>query len=99
MTSLGIWNLPLMDSKSLPSKKYSSERAWNGVTDEDEEAHKDERLREEGVEHLGSLEGTEDLKEEDGFAGVISKMKLLLEEELDSDSPTLASISLSPIST
>ena len=53
----------------------------------------------EGVEDLGSLEGTEGLKEEDGFTGVISKIESLLEEELDSDSLTLVSISLSPIST
>ena len=53
----------------------------------------------EGVEDLGSLEGTEGLKEEDGFTRVISKIESLLEEELDSDSLTLVSISLSPIST
>ena len=85
-----------MDSKSLPSKKYSSERAWNGVIDVDEEAHKEEWVREEGVKDLRSLEGTEGLKEEDGFAGVISKTESL-QEELDSVSLTLASISLSPI--
>ena len=77
-----------MDSKSLPSKKYSSERAWNGVIDVDEEAHKEEWVREEGVKDLRSLEGTEGLKEEDGFTRVISKTESLLEEELDSDSLT-----------
>ena len=75
-----------MDSKS--SKTHSSERAWNGVIDEDEEALKEERLREEEVEDLGSLEGTEGLKQEDGFTRVISKTKSLLEEELDLDSLT-----------
>ena len=88
-----------MDSKSLLSKKHFSERAWNGVTDNDEEARKEERVREEGVEDLRSLDGTEGFKEEDGFTRVISKTESLLEEELDSNSLTLASISLSPIST
>ena len=99
MTLLGIWNLPLIDSKSLSSKKHSSERAWNGVTDEDEESHKEERVHKEGVEDLRILEGTKGFKEENGFTGAISKTESLLEEELDLDSPTLASISLSPIST
>ena len=65
---------------------------------EDEEAHKEKRVR-EGVEDLKSLEGIEGFKEEDGFVGVISKTESLLEEELDSDSLTPVSISLSPIST
>ena len=77
-----------MDSKSLLSKKHSSKRAWNGVIDENEEARKEERLRKEEVEDLGSLEGTEGLKQEDGFTRVISKTKSLLEEELDLDSLT-----------
>ena len=95
-----------MDSKSLLSKKHSSKRAWNGVIDENEEARKEERVSEEGVEDLSnfkkervSLEGTKGFKEEDGFTRVISKTESLLEEELDLDSPILASISLSPIST
>ena len=46
--------------------------------DEDEEARKDEWVCEEGVEDLGSLEGTEDLNEDDGFVGVISKTESLL---------------------
>jgi len=83
----------------LSSKKHCSERAWNKVTDEDEEAHKEEQVHEEIVKDLRSLEETKGFKEEDGFAGVISKIESLLEEELDSDSLTLASISLSPIST
>ena len=87
-----------MDSKSLSSKKHSTKRAWNGAIDEDEEAHKDEQVREEGVEDLRSLEETEGFKEKDGFAGIISEMESLLEEELDSDLLTLALISLSPIS-
>ena len=86
-----------MDSKSLSSKKRSSKRAWNGVTDNDEEARREERVREEGVEDLRSLEEIKGFKEKDGFARVISKMESLLEEELDLDSLTLTSVSLSPI--
>ena len=63
----------------------------------DEEARKEKQVR-EGVEDLKSLEGIEVFKEEDGFVGVISKTESLLERELNSDSPILASTSLSPIS-